>query len=59
VIGAIMLEHAAMIQMTVEAAGAPAPEFPPDDIEKLQREVSAPEQFAVNFDYLARRVARK
>jgi L-fuculose-phosphate aldolase len=59
VIGAIMLEHAAMIQMTVEAAGAPAPEFPPDDIEKLQREVSAPEQFAVNFDYLARRVAKK
>jgi L-fuculose-phosphate aldolase len=59
VIGAIMLEHAAMIQMTVEAAGAPAPEFPPEDIEKLQREVSAPEQFAVNFDYLARRVATK
>jgi L-fuculose-phosphate aldolase len=56
VIGAIMLEHAAMIQMTVEAAGDPAPEFPREDIERLQREVSAPEQFAVNFDYLARRV---
>jgi ribulose-5-phosphate 4-epimerase/fuculose-1-phosphate aldolase len=57
VIGAIMLEHAAMIQMTVEAAGNPASEFPPEDIEKLKREVSAPEQFVVNFDYLARRVS--
>ena len=58
VIGAIMLENAAMIQMTVEAAGDPAPEFPRDDIEKLQREMSAPEQFAINFDYLVRRVGR-
>jgi hypothetical protein len=40
----------------VEAAGDPAPEFPGQDIEKLQREMSAPEQFAINFDYLARRV---
>jgi L-fuculose-phosphate aldolase len=56
VISAIMLEHAAMIQMTVEAAGQPAPEFPRSDIDKLKREVSAPEQFAINFDYLARRV---
>jgi L-fuculose-phosphate aldolase len=58
VVGAIMLEQAAMIQMTVEAAGDPAPEFPPEDIQKLQREISAPEQFAINFDYLARRVGR-
>ena len=56
VIGALMLEQAAMIQMTVEAAGDPAPEFPREDIAKLQREISAPEQFAINFDYLARRV---
>jgi ribulose-5-phosphate 4-epimerase/fuculose-1-phosphate aldolase len=58
VIAAIMLEHAAMIQMIVEAAGDPAPEFPRQDIQKLQREMSAPEQFAINFDYLARRVRR-
>lgn len=56
VIGAIMLEHAAMVQMTVEAAGNPAPEFSAEIIEQLKREISAPEQFAVNFDYLARRV---
>jgi L-fuculose-phosphate aldolase len=57
VISAIMLENAAMIQMIVEAAGDPAPEFSRDDIEKLKREMSAPEQFAINFDYLARKVS--
>jgi L-fuculose-phosphate aldolase len=59
VVSAIMLENAAMIQMTVEASGDPAPEFPRDDIEKLKREMSAPEQFVINFDYLARKVSRK
>jgi L-fuculose-phosphate aldolase len=59
VISAIMLENAAMIQMTVEAVGDPAPEFPRADIEKLQREMSTPEQFAINFEYLARRVKAK
>ena len=59
VIGAIMLEHAAMIQMTVEAAGGAAPEFSRESIEQLKREMSAPEQFSVNFDYLARRVSAR
>lgn len=59
VIGTIMLENAAMVQMIVEAAGDPAPEFPRADIEKLKRDISQPEQFKVNFDYLARRVTRK
>jgi ribulose-5-phosphate 4-epimerase/fuculose-1-phosphate aldolase len=56
VIAAIMLENAAMIQMIVEAAGEPGGEFPPEDIAKLKSEMSAPEQFVINFDYLARRV---
>jgi L-fuculose-phosphate aldolase len=56
VISAIMLENSAMIQMTVEAAGNPAPEFPREDIFRLKRENTAPEQFVINFDYLARRV---
>jgi L-fuculose-phosphate aldolase len=56
VISAIMLENAAMIQMVVEAAGDAAPEFPRADIERLKREMSAPEQFVINFDYLRRRV---
>jgi ribulose-5-phosphate 4-epimerase/fuculose-1-phosphate aldolase len=56
VVGAIMLENAAMIQMTVEAAGDAAPEFPREDIAELKRQMSAPEQFVINFDYLARKV---
>jgi L-fuculose-phosphate aldolase len=56
VIGALMLENAAMVQMIVEAAGDAAPEFPRADIEKLKSEMSAPEQFAINFNYLVRKV---
>lgn len=59
VIGAIMLENAAMVQLTAEAAGDPAPEFPRADIEKLKHDISRPEQFKINFDYLARRVKRR
>jgi L-fuculose-phosphate aldolase len=57
VVSAIMLENAAMIQMIVEAAGDPAPEFPRDDILALKRQLSSPEQFVINFDYLARKVS--
>ena len=59
VVGAIMLENAAMIQLAVEAAGDPAPEFSREDIAKLKGEISQPEQFQVNFDYLVRRVKRR
>ncbi len=59
VIGTIMLENAATVQLLTEAAGHPAPEFPREDIEKLKHEISQPDQFKVNFDYLARRVARR
>jgi L-fuculose-phosphate aldolase len=54
VISAIMLETAAMIQMMVETAGKPAPEFSPEDIEILKQQLSKPDQFQINFDYLAR-----
>ena len=59
VITVIMLESAAMVQMITEAAGPPGAEFPRADIEKLRQEISQPEQFVVNFDYLARRVQQK
>ena len=59
VISTIMLENAAMIQLIAEAAGAVAPEFPAEDIEKLKYDISRPDQFQVNFDYLVRRVKRK
>lgn len=55
---AIMLENAAMIQLVAEAAGDTAPELPREDIEALRSEIAAPEQFVINFDYLARRMAR-
>ena len=58
VISAIMLENAAQIQMIAQAAGETAPEFPADDIEKLKRNLSQPEQFAINFDYLVRRLTQ-
>ena len=59
VVSSIMLENAAQIQLMVEAAGEAAAEFPPDDIAKFKREIGQPEQFKVNFDYLARRVKRR
>jgi L-fuculose-phosphate aldolase len=55
----LMLENSAMIQLIAEAAGETLPDMPRADIEKLREEISAPEQFTINFDYLARRVARR
>lgn len=54
----IMLENAAMIQLIAEAAGEPAKELPREDIEALRNEISPPEQFIINFEYLSRRVMR-
>jgi L-fuculose-phosphate aldolase len=59
VVGMIMLENAAMIQMITEAAGEPKPLFPDADIEKLRNDISRPEQFEVNFEYLVRRARRR
>jgi L-fuculose-phosphate aldolase len=59
VITVIMLEDAAQVQMIAEAAGDLAPEFPRDDIARFKAEISEAKQFAVNFDYLARRVQRR
>lgn len=59
VIGTIMLENAAMVQMTVEAAGEAGADFPRADLEKLKHDLSQPEQFKINFDYLVRRLKRQ
>ncbi len=59
VISVIMLENAAMIQLVTEAAGTPAEEFPRADIEQLKHDISRPEQFKINFDYLVRRAKRR
>lgn len=59
VISGIMLENAAQIQLIAEAAGETAAEFPRQDLEQLKHDVSRPEQFKVNFDYLVRRAKRR
>jgi L-fuculose-phosphate aldolase len=59
VIAVISLETAARIQLLAEAAGQPAPEFPPADVEKLRDILARPDQCSINFDYLARRVKRR
>ncbi|HEX4411239.1 MAG TPA: class II aldolase/adducin family protein [Xanthobacteraceae bacterium] len=59
VISTIMLENGAMVQLLAEAVGDPAPEFPRESIEQLKHEISRPDQFVVNFDYLARRAKRR
>ena len=59
VIRTIMFENAAQIQLIAEAAGDTAPEFPKADIEQLKHDISRPDQFAVNFDYLVRRAKRR
>ena len=59
VINVIMLENAAQVQLIAEAAGDPGPELPRADIDKLKQEISQPEQFVINFNYLARRVERR
>jgi ribulose-5-phosphate 4-epimerase/fuculose-1-phosphate aldolase len=58
VVSTIMLEDAAKVQLIAEAAGECSPEFPAADIETLQHNISRPDQFVVNFDYLVRRVKR-
>lgn len=55
----IMLENAAQIQMIAEAAGTTAAEFPRADIDQLKHDISRPDQFIVNFDYLVRRAQRR
>jgi L-fuculose-phosphate aldolase len=59
VIGVIMLEDGARVQLIVEAAGDPAPEFPATDIATFKDAIGRPEQFRINFDYLVRRVKRR
>ena len=54
----VMLEEACRIQLLADAVGGSTPEFPPEDIARLRRNLMSPEQFVVNFDYLARKATR-
>jgi L-fuculose-phosphate aldolase len=51
----VMLEEAARTQLLAEATGPLLAEFPPDDVARLRHNLTRPDQFAVNFAYLARK----
>jgi L-fuculose-phosphate aldolase len=59
VVGTIMLENAAMIQVLTEAVATDGPQFSREDVTKLKNDISRPDQFIVNFNYLARRVKQR
>ncbi len=54
VIGCVMLEEAARVQLLAEAAGIGVPDFPADDVARLRGNLMNPDQHLVNFAYLAR-----
>lgn len=58
VILCVMLEEAARVQLLAVAAGHDGWEFPAEDVAKLRRNLMSPEQFVINFDYLARQAHR-
>ncbi len=55
---AIMLDNACRIQLAAEAAGGIGAEFTADEIARLHHDITRPEQYRVNFDYLLRRAQR-
>ncbi len=54
----VMLEEAARVQLLTMAAGGDGWEFPAEDVAKLKRNLMSPEQFVINFNYLARKARR-
>ena len=55
----VMLEEAARVQLLAAAAGTDGWEYPDDDVATLKKKLLSPEQFVVNFDYLARQLTRE
>ena len=55
---AIMLDNACHIQLQAEAAGGIGEEFPPEIVKRLYENITRPEQYAINFEYLRRRALR-
>jgi len=54
----VMLEEACRVQMLITASGSDGWLFPADDVARLRRNLFSPEQFVINFDYLARKARR-
>ena len=55
----IMLDNAAQIQLLTEAAGGPGTMFDAGSIQRLHDNITRPEQYTINFEYLRRRAHRK
>jgi L-fuculose-phosphate aldolase len=52
---AIQLDQACRIQLLAMAAGGHGEMFDADDIQRLHDNITRPEQYTINFDYLRRR----
>ena len=53
----IMLENACQIQLAAMSAGV-GETFDAEQIEKLHHDITRPEQYTINFDYLVRKIKR-
>ena len=56
---ALMLENACEIQLLAEAGGGIGEEFSAEAIQRLHRDITRPEQYTINFDYLHRSALRR
>lgn len=54
----LLLEEACRIQLLAVAAGGIGEVFPDEDIAQLHHDITRPEQFTINFDYLRRKLGR-
>lgn len=54
----IMLENACQIQLSAMSAGV-GETFDATQIEKLHHDITRPEQYKINFDYLVRKIKRR
>ncbi len=52
---ALMLDNACQIQLLADAAGPAGPQFDAASIARLHHNITRPEQYSINFDYLVRR----
>lgn len=55
----IWLDNAAQIQLLAEAAGGAGTMFDAGSIQRLHDNITRPEQYTINFEYLRRRAHRK
>lgn len=55
----ILLENACQIQLLAAAAGGPGPMFEDESVPRLEHNITQPEQYTINFEYLRRRARRK